>query len=158
MYCKSQDSLAKHFSCDGLLHYKFIIHFASERIFKIGEHLVKLQAKWLIMSYASFALRLLSSKMQNSLDIKITCLLQTETVTDCCYINRQITVSLLLTNIRLLQASFDLLTDRLMPSVTDRLLIMYGILLQHLFLCYSSCIQLIMAFFKLLVWTSFLLN
>jgi len=29
--------------------------------------------------------------------------------------------------------SFDLVTDRLMPSVTDRLLIMYGILLQHLF-------------------------
>jgi len=31
-----------------------------------------------------------------------------------------------------------------MPSVTDRLLIMYGILLQHLFLRYSSCVQSIM--------------
>jgi len=29
--------------------------------------------------------------------------------------------------------SFDLLTDRLMRSVTDQLLIMYGVLLQHFF-------------------------
>jgi len=33
-----------------------------------------------------------------------------------------------------------------MPSVTNRLLIMYGILLQHLCLCYSSYVQLIMGF------------
>ena len=32
-------------------------------------HLAKLQAKWLIVSYAPFALKLLSSKMQNSLDM-----------------------------------------------------------------------------------------
>jgi len=75
---------------------------------------------------------------------KITCVLQTETVTDCCYVNRQINVSLLSTNIKLRKASFDLLTDRLTPSVTDRLLSMYGILLQRLFLCYSSCVQSIM--------------
>ena len=31
-----------------------------------------------------------------------------------------------------------------MSSVTDRLLIIYGILLQHIFLCYSSCVQSIM--------------
>ena len=65
---KSQDSTAKHLSYDGLLHYKFFSHCAGERIFKIREHLAKLQAKWLIMSYAPFALRLLSSKMRNSLD------------------------------------------------------------------------------------------
>ena len=67
---KSQDSTAKHLhlSYDGLLHYKFVNHCASERIFKIREHLAKLQAKWLIVSHAPFALRLLSSKMQNSLD------------------------------------------------------------------------------------------
>jgi len=29
-----------------------VIQFAGERIFKIGEHLAKLQAKWLIASYA----------------------------------------------------------------------------------------------------------
>ena len=28
-----------------------------------------------------------------------------------------------------------------MPSVTDRLLIMYGILLQRFFLCYNSCVE-----------------
>ena len=39
---KSQCSTVKHLSCDGLLHYKFIIQFAGERIFKIGEHLAKL--------------------------------------------------------------------------------------------------------------------
>jgi len=31
------------------------------------------------------------------------------------------------------ETSFDLLTDRLTPSMTDRLLIMYGILLRQLF-------------------------
>jgi len=30
---KSQGSTAKQLSCDGLFHYKFIIQFASERIF-----------------------------------------------------------------------------------------------------------------------------
>jgi len=39
---KSQGSTVKHLSCDGLLDYKFIIQFAGERIFKIGEHLAKL--------------------------------------------------------------------------------------------------------------------
>jgi len=62
---KSQDSTAKNLSCDGLLHYKFVDHCAGERMFKIREQLAKLQAKWLIVSYA---LRLLSSTMQNSLD------------------------------------------------------------------------------------------
>jgi len=64
---KSQDSTAKHFCYDWLLHYKFVNHCAGERIFKTREHLAKLQAKWLIVSYAPFALRLLSSQM-NSLD------------------------------------------------------------------------------------------
>jgi len=65
---KSQDSTAKHLSYDGLFHYKFVNHCAGKRIFKIRENLAKLQAKWLIVSYAPFASRLLSSKMQNSLD------------------------------------------------------------------------------------------
>ena len=42
---KSQDSTAKHLSYDGLLQYKFVSHYAGERIFKISEHLAKLQAK-----------------------------------------------------------------------------------------------------------------
>jgi len=51
-----QRSIAKHFSYDGLLYYKYIVQFAGERIFKIGEHLAKLQAEWLIVSYTPFAL------------------------------------------------------------------------------------------------------
>jgi len=42
---KSQGSVAKHLSCNELLHYKYIIQFAGERILKIGEHLAKFQAK-----------------------------------------------------------------------------------------------------------------
>jgi len=30
---KSQDSTAKHFSCDGLLYYKFVTQFAGEIFF-----------------------------------------------------------------------------------------------------------------------------
>jgi len=66
---KSQDSIARHLSYNGLLDYKFVNHCAGKRIFKIREHLAKLQAKWFIVSYAPFALRLLSSKMQNLLDM-----------------------------------------------------------------------------------------
>ena len=51
-------------------------------------------------------LTLLSSKIQNSQD-KITCVLPPETVTVCCYVNRQINVSLLSTTIKLLLTSFD---------------------------------------------------
>ena len=65
---KSQDNTAKHLSYDGLLHYKFLNNYAGESIFKIRDHLEKLQAKWLSVSYAPFALRLLFSKMHNSLD------------------------------------------------------------------------------------------
>jgi len=65
---KSQGSIAKNLKSDESLYYTFITQSASERIFKIDEHLAKLQAKWLIVSYAPFALDFLSSKMQNSLD------------------------------------------------------------------------------------------
>ena len=43
---KSQGSIAKHLRNDDLLYYIFITQSAGERIFTIGEHLVKLQAKW----------------------------------------------------------------------------------------------------------------
>ena len=49
-----QGSIAKNLRCDELLYYTFIIHSAGERIFNIGEHLAKLQAKSLTMSYAPF--------------------------------------------------------------------------------------------------------
>ena len=77
---------------------------------------------------------------------KTTCVWRTEIVTNCCYVNRQIYLILFSTNIKLLKTSFDLLTDRLTLSVTDQLLIIYGILLRHLFLCCSSCVQWVMWF------------
>ena len=51
-----QGNIAKNLRCDKLLYYTFIIHSAGERIFKIGEHLAKLRAKSLTVSYTLFAL------------------------------------------------------------------------------------------------------
>jgi len=55
---KSRGSIAKHLRCDELLYYTFIIQSAGERIFIIGEHLAKLQAKWLTVHapYSPFLL------------------------------------------------------------------------------------------------------
>ena len=52
---ESQGSIAKNLECDELLYYTFIIHSAGERIFEIGEHLAKLRAKSLSVSYILFA-------------------------------------------------------------------------------------------------------
>jgi len=64
---ESQDSIAKNLRCDELLYYTFIIHSTGERIFKIGEHLAKLQVKSLTVKHPT-RLALLSSKMQISPD------------------------------------------------------------------------------------------
>ena len=53
---ESQRSIAKNLRCNELLYYTFIIHSAGDRIFKIGEHLAKLRAKSLTVSYTPFAL------------------------------------------------------------------------------------------------------
>jgi len=53
---ESQGSIAKNLRCDELLYYIFIIHYAGERTFKIGEHLAKLWAKSLTVSYTPFAM------------------------------------------------------------------------------------------------------
>jgi len=53
---ESQGSIAKNLKCGELLYYTFIIHSAGERIFEIGEHLAKLQPKWLTVSFTPFAL------------------------------------------------------------------------------------------------------
>ena len=42
---ESQGSIATHLRNDEVLYYKFITQSAGERIFKIDEHLAKLQAK-----------------------------------------------------------------------------------------------------------------
>ena len=90
---ESQDSIAKNLSCDQLLYYTFIIHSAGERIFKIGEHLAKLRAKSLTVSYTPFALHFCPQKCRSRQISWITCVLQTETVIKRCYVNRQINVS-----------------------------------------------------------------
>jgi len=53
---ESQGSIAKNLRCDKLLYYIFIIHSDGERIFTTGEHLAKLRAKSLTMSYTPFTL------------------------------------------------------------------------------------------------------
>jgi len=58
---KSQ-GIAEHLRIDDLLYYTFIIQSADERIFKIGEHLAKLQANWLIVSCTPFALHFCSQR------------------------------------------------------------------------------------------------
>jgi len=99
---KSLGTVAKHLSWDGLLHYKFIIQFAGERIFEIGEHLAKSQAKWLIVSYTPFTVHFCPKRCRTHQVSKITSILRTKTVTNCCRINRQMNTSLLSTNIKLL--------------------------------------------------------
>jgi len=42
---KSQGSITKHLSWDGLLYDKFITQFANERIFEIGKYLAKVKSK-----------------------------------------------------------------------------------------------------------------
>ena len=87
---KSQGSIAKHLSCDGLLHYKFITQFVGERTFNIDEHLAKLLSKWLILLYAPITLHFCPQRCRIRHISKITSVLQTEAVTNCCYVNRQI--------------------------------------------------------------------
>jgi len=47
---ESQGSITTIFRCDELHYYPLIIHSDGERIFNIGEHLAKLQAKWLTVT------------------------------------------------------------------------------------------------------------
>jgi len=104
---KSQGSIAKHLSWDGFLHYKCITQFASERIFKIDKHLAKLQAKWLIVSYAPFALLFCPQRCRTCPTNKITCVLWTETVTSCCYVIG-----------RLMSAYYEQITNCCIPVLT----------------------------------------
>ena len=90
---ESQGIIAKSLRCDELLYYTFITQSPGERIFKIGEHLAKLQAKWLTVSYTSFALHFCPQGRRFCQRSWITCVLQTETVVKRCYFNRQISVS-----------------------------------------------------------------
>ena len=89
---------------------------------------------------------LLSSKMLISPD-KMNNLFITDRYcqpTNRCYVNMKINVNSLSTNIKLLQASFDLLTDRVTPSVTDRVLIMY---------CIRGQLSCLLTYFQLECWS-----
>jgi len=88
-----QSEYSKHLSCDGLLRYKFISQFAGEKFLKTGKDFAELQAKRLIMSYATFALDFCPQRCRTRWISKITCVLRTETGTDCCHVNRQINAS-----------------------------------------------------------------
>jgi len=87
---ESQGSIAKNLRCDELPYYTFIVHSAGERIFNIGEHLAKLRAKSLTVSYTPLALHFCPQRCRSRQISWITCVLQTETVTKHRYVNRQI--------------------------------------------------------------------
>ena len=74
----------------------------------------------------------------------ITCVLRTETVANRCYVNRQINVNLLSTN--MLYTSFNLLTD----AISDWRPTADHVGLRHFtataFLCCSSCLQWVTGF------------
>ena len=107
------------------------LNFLVIEFFKIGKNLAKLQAKWFIVTYAPFVIHFWLQRCRTHQISKITCVLRTETVTSCCYVNRQMNKLI----INKYQTAVDQfwLTDRVMPSVTDQLLIVYGRLLWHLF-------------------------
>jgi len=86
---KSQGSIAKHFSCDELLHYKYIIQFAGVRNFNIGEHLAKLQAKWLIVSHIPFVLDIHPQRCRTRQVSEITCTSHNIYRTNCLNIHRE---------------------------------------------------------------------
>jgi len=85
-----QGSIAKNLRCDEKLYYTVITHSVGERIFKIGEHLAKLRAKSLTVSYTPFALHFCPQRCRPRC---ITCVLQTETLIKRWYVNTQINVS-----------------------------------------------------------------
>ena len=113
--------------------------------FNIGEHLAKLQAAWLTV-IPPIRLALLFSRCRSCQISWITCVLQTETVANHCYVRKQVNVSLLSTNIKLLLDQF-LLTDWQTDAISDRLTADH---VWHFaataFLCCVSCVQQVMGF------------
>jgi len=99
--------------------------------------------KMVYVSYIPFAVHFCPQRCRICQISKIVSVLRTEAVTSCCYVIG-----------RLMSAYYQQIsnccrpvsTDRLATSATDQLLIMYDILLRHLFLCYSSYVQSFMGF------------
>jgi len=100
---------------------------------------------WLIVSYnAPFALHICPQRCIICQIRKITCVLWTETVTSCCNVIGRLTSAYYQ---QISNCCRPVLIDRLTPSATDQLLMMYSIMLRHLCLCYSSCVQSVMGLF-----------
>jgi len=148
---KSQDSTAKHLSCDGLLHYKFISQFAGEIFFKsVNSFWRYRQNGW--SSHAPFALDFCPQRRRTRWISKITWVLWTETVTDCCTL---IGTLMWVYYQQISNCSRSVLTYWQTDAISNWLTAdLYGILPQRLFLCYNSCLQSIMGF-TWLVWTFF---
>ena len=90
---ESQGSIAKNLRCDELLYYTFIIHSDGGRIFKIfkiGEHLEKLRAKSLTVSYTPYALHFCPQRCRSRQISWITCVLLTKTVIKRCCANSRL--------------------------------------------------------------------
>jgi len=82
-------------------HLKYVATLACEIWMSVKKGGNLKYVLWLIVSYAQFALQFCPQRCITRQINKITFVLQTETVTNCCYVNRQINVSLS-TNIKLL--------------------------------------------------------
>jgi len=102
--------------------------------------------KMVIVSRAPFALHFCHQRCWSCQISYITCVLQTETVANHCYVSKQVNVSLLSTNIKLLLDQF-LLTDWQTDAISDRLTADH---VWHFaataFLCCVSCVQRVMGF------------
>ena len=113
---------------------------------KIGKHLAKLWAKWLIVSYAPFDLDFCPQRCRTRQISKITCVWRTETLTDCCYVNKQTNLSLLSTISNCCRPVF-LIFDRHTYVISDWLTAGH---VRHFvatcFFRFSSTVQSIMVF------------
>jgi len=99
---KSQSSIAKHLRNDELLYYTFIIQSAGEIIFFKVVNIWRGYRQNGDCFMRPILITLLSSKMLISPDKLNNLVLRTESVSNRCYANRQINVSILSTNIKLL--------------------------------------------------------
>ena len=84
---ESQGSIAKNLRCDELLYS------AGERIFKIGEHLAKLRAKSLTVSYTPFALHFCPRRCRSRQISCITCVLQQRLLLSVAMLTGRLSVS-----------------------------------------------------------------
>ena len=127
---ESQGSIAKNLRCDELLYCTFIIQSAGERICKISEHLAKLRSKSLTVSYTPFALHFCPQRCRSRQISWITCVLQTKLLLSVAMIIMWVNYQEISNCCRPVLTYW--LTDW-SQSVTDWLLIMYGILPRQLF-------------------------